>query len=116
MKRSNEAILEKMIEYCIEVENFVNGYTYDEFVGDIKTYRATTQNLMLIGELAYVLPKELKVIFSNIDWYGIAGLRHRLVHDYEDINDVLLWDIAKNEAPQLIVDLQKVLENDVFKK
>ena len=108
MKRSNEQIINKVVVYCDEVISFINGLDYDAFIGDVKTIRATTLCLLQVGELIYHLDKRLKEENPHIDWNGIAGLRHRLVHDYEDINHLLIWDIANNEVCQLKEDLKKL--------
>ena len=78
------------------------------FVNDLKTFRAVTLSLIQIGELAYVAGEELKSGNPQIDWKGVSGLRHRLVHDYEDINHSLIWDIAKNQVPVLTKQLEQI--------
>ena len=108
MKHDNRHIVEKIIAYCNEIINFIDNLTYDTFTDDLKTFRATTLCLIQIGELAYSMDKSFKDANSHIDWNGIAGLRHRLVHDYDGINNVLLWDIASKEINKLKDDLQKL--------
>ena len=109
MKRSREQIVSKLIVYCDEIISFINGLDYNTFIQDLKTFRATTLCLIQIGELVYHLDQPFKDNNPHIDWNGIAGLRHRLVHDYEGINNLLVWDIARNEAGQLKEDLRKLV-------
>ena len=40
----------------------------------------------------------------------IAGLRHRLVHDYDGINWNVIVDIVFNEIPELIGQIEKIEE------
>ena len=32
---------------------------------------------------------------------GLYGLRNRLVHDYEGVNLILIWDIIQNDLAEL---------------
>jgi len=108
MNRGINETIKKLIKYCDEVINFIDGFDYDTFVRDLKTFRATTLCLIQMGELVYNMDKSFKDGNTHIDWNGIAGLRHRLVHDYEGINDVLIWNIASNEINKLKDDLKKL--------
>jgi len=94
MKRNNKEIIKKLLRYCDEISVFIEGINYEVFISDIKTFRATTMCLIQMGKLVYVMDKSFKDNNPHIDWNGISGLRHRLVHDYEGINNLLIWDIA----------------------
>ena len=48
-----------------------------------------TTPLYNIGEQVYQLSNELKQAHTEQPWNMVAGLRHRLVHDYDGIN----WSI-----------------------
>jgi uncharacterized protein with HEPN domain len=39
-----------------------------------------------------------------------VGLRNRIIHGYDDINDVVIWDIVKTNIPTLIYHLAVLLE------
>ncbi|WP_353738172.1 MULTISPECIES: HepT-like ribonuclease domain-containing protein [unclassified Microcystis] len=34
------------------------------------------------------------------------GMRNRLVHEYDDVNLNIVWDVVQAEIPSLIEDLQ----------
>jgi uncharacterized protein with HEPN domain len=108
MKRSINETIKKLIKYCDEIISFVNGFDYDGFISDLKTFRAITLCLLQMGKLVCNMDKSFKDNITDIDWNGIAGLRHRLVHDYEGINDVLIWNIASSEISKLKNDLEKL--------
>ncbi len=40
----------------------------------------------------------------------MTGLRHRIVHDYFALDYRRLWDTVHNDLPQLIAQLQQILE------
>lgn len=43
---------------------------------------------------------------SNISWQEINGMRNRLVHEYDDVNLNIVWDVVQFEIPQLIETLK----------
>jgi uncharacterized protein with HEPN domain len=87
---------------------------YEAFLLDMKTFRATTLCLIQIGEIVHKMHKSTMNANPKVDWNGIAGLRHRLVHDYEGINNILIWDIVSNEIPKLVDDFQKIISTRNF--
>lgn len=53
-----------------------------------------TMPLYNIGEHVYNLSDEFKKSHPEIPWIKIAGLRHRLVHHYEDTNWIVICAIV----------------------
>jgi hypothetical protein len=42
----------------------------------------------------------------NISWQEINGMRNRLVHQYDDVNLNIVWDVVQTEIPTLIEELK----------
>ena len=47
---------------------------------------------------------------AKIDWKGIAGVRHKVVHDYADIDYDTIWDILRNEIPEVYSKIKALVE------
>lgn len=62
-------------------------------------------NLSQIGELANKIDKDFEENNSSIPWRVLYGLRNKIVHDYEGVNLVLIWDIIKEDLPELNTQL-----------
>jgi uncharacterized protein with HEPN domain len=67
-------------------------------------------NLSQIGELAGKLDAAFMQSFPVIPWRQMRGLRNRIVHDYEGVNLLLVWEIIDADLPQLKRSLQDVLD------
>ena len=71
-----------------------------------------TTPLYNIGEHVYNLSKDYKEEYHEIQWTMIAGLRHRLVHDYDGTNWNIIADVVFDELPILITQLKEILDKE----
>ena len=66
-------------------------------------------NLSQIGELVRYLDRDFIEQHSDVPWAQMRGLRNRIIHDYEGVNLMLVWEIIKYDIPTLIVKLKEIL-------
>ncbi len=110
MKYSDEQRIEKILEYAEKLmryveENHIDRQTIED---NYSIQWAITTPLYNIGEHAYNLSKDFKERTSQIQWSLISGLRHRLVHDYDNTNWEMISDIVFMEIPELIKRLKEI--------
>jgi len=55
--------------------------------------------LEIIGEAANRLSESFKIQHPEIEWRKIIGLRHRIVHDYFNIDVEIVWKIIQKDLP-----------------
>ena len=101
-------LIDDMLDAIGRIEEYTKEISYKIFVDDQKTIDAVVRNLEIIGEAANRLPEEFKEKHSEIEWYKIVGLRHRIVHKYFGIDINLIWQILKNDLPVLRQDLSQI--------
>ena len=70
---------------------------------------AITTPLYNIGEHAYNLSSEFKEKYPEIPWVKISGLRHRLVHNYDDTNWSLICTILFEVLPEFKKSIENIL-------
>jgi len=112
MKHRNIIIIDKMIKYAEEALSFSDKFSSDEFQGERKTIAACVFNLSQIGEIVKHIDKNITDKYSNIEWKLIKNLRNKIVHDYEGIQLGRIWQILKEDLPQLIIDLKVIIEKE----
>ena len=64
-------------------------------------FHGFVKNVEIIGEAAYMLSKEFKSSHDDVNWRGIEGMRHVLVHGYYRIEPSRLWKVVENEISEL---------------
>lgn len=96
-----------IVDAIESIESYIQGYTFDEFLGDKKTRDAVVRNLEIIGEAAGHIDKEIQEDMSNIDWRGMIGLRNFVCHQYFRTDWLIVWETCTQDLKNLIAQLKK---------
>lgn len=80
--------------------------TYD---GDEVLRLALTHLVQTVWEAARHVSREFGDDHPQIPWRAVVGMRHKVVHDYMNVDEDILWDTVTNELPPLIEELKKML-------
>ena len=104
----NKIIVEKILKYISKVLDYTKDTEYDAFINNSILVEACVFNLSQIGELANKIDKEFEESNPSIPWRVMYGLRNKIVHDYEGVNLVLIWDIVKEDLPELGAQLEEL--------
>ncbi|NTU42855.1 MAG: DUF86 domain-containing protein [Nitrospirales bacterium] len=81
------------------------GFFQDEVLQD-----AVIRNIEIIGEAANRLSPEFTVEYKDIPWRDIAGMRHRLIHAYFQVNMHTVWKVVGRDLPVLKSQVKSILE------
>ena len=112
MKIADGQRIKKIYENASNLSNCIaeKGITKELLLADLSTQWMVTTPLYNIGEHAYQISNEYKKAHPEIEWDMIAGLRHRLVHDYDGTNWNIIAEVVFEEIPVLIKQLAKIIE------
>jgi uncharacterized protein with HEPN domain len=78
----------------------------EEYDRDENLRLALAHLLQAIGEAARRVSREYQKAHREIPWGGIVGMRHKVVHDYMDVDEDVVWKTAVEEIPRLVVGLE----------
>jgi len=84
----------------------------EKFLSDETLKRAIVRSLEIIGEATKQITADIKYKWSNVKWKNIAGMRDKLIHDYIGVNYSIVWDVAKNRIPELIIQIKEVFDSE----
>ncbi len=90
------------ILHAIEhIESFVVGVdTLNQYVADFKTKSAVERQLAIIGEAMNNLTKHQPGL--KVESVGaIVGMRNRLIHSYDNVDDKIVWQTVRLDLPKL---------------
>ena len=108
MSRDSARILD-IIHAAQDVLELTRGMSAESFQADYRTELAIARLFQIIGEAARRVSEETKSANPAIPWPRIVGLRHRLVHEYDQVDYDLIWIIIENELPTLIKQLEPLV-------
>ena len=77
--------------------------------GDIRFW-AFVKLVEIIGEAAYNMSAEFKTAHPAITWRRIEATRHVMVHEYDSIDDAILWHIIREDVPVLRTQIINLLD------
>ena len=96
-------ILLAIIKHCNVInetkEHF--GDSYKEFEENNIYQNEILTPVTQIGELVKRLPNEFRLEHIEIPWRNIAGMRDIVVHNYETIDKLILWNVADKETEKI---------------
>lgn len=104
----NQTIIQKLISYIEKIETYCGQESYASFCANTQLVEACVFNLIQMGELVNRLDKNFADSYPQIPWHQIRGLRNRIVHDYEGVNLILVWDVISFDLPPLKQALKKL--------
>jgi Uncharacterized conserved protein len=102
--------LQDILTSIVDIESFVDGLPYEEFVGDKKTLYAVVRSIEVIGEATKNLPEQLKAQYPQVPWKRMTGMRDKLVHGYFGIDPKTLYKAATEDIPPLKPLIERIIE------
>jgi len=99
-----------MLDAARSAREMTRGSSLDGFSRDRKLYRAVEREIEIIGEAANQLSARLKSSHPEVPWDKIVGTRHRLAHDYAEIQLAIIFKIATVHLDELIPQLERILQ------
>ncbi|MGD9656023.1 MAG: DUF86 domain-containing protein [Methylocystis sp.] len=88
---------------------FVEGLTYEAFRDNMLVFYGVTRCLEIISEASKHLPAGLKERHSQIHWSAIAGAGNVYCHDYEAVEQLLIWGTVHERLPELLAVVEQEL-------
>jgi len=100
-KLGDKIRLQHILDAINETEIYLNGISFEQFLLSSEKRFATLKQIEIIGEACNALTDELKKAYPLVPWKPIIAFRNISVHEYFGVNLQLVWEIAKNDLPNL---------------
>lgn len=109
MQRDKQALIDicKAIQQTLLYAQDIN---QDNLQQDDEKQAAILYRLIVIGEATKRLSNDFREQFSAIPWRQMAGLRDVVIHDYDELDFDILWNVIHINLPDILPEIQAILE------
>ena len=81
------------------------------FAGDWVLQDAVMRELEVLGEAAGRVSSDFVKAHHEIPWPEITGLRHKLIHDYFEVDLDIVWRTATVDVPEVLPLIRAAAED-----
>jgi uncharacterized protein with HEPN domain len=101
MPPSVEDRLRDILEAILEIEEVMQGTSFDQFASDRRKRLLTERLLEIVCEASRTVPESMKQHSSGVDWRKMIDFGNLLRHAYHSTRAEAVWDIVQNHLPLL---------------
>ncbi|MBL8850573.1 MAG: DUF86 domain-containing protein [Planctomycetaceae bacterium] len=98
-----------ILDCARRIQRHTLGITREAFDSNEILQLAITHLIQTAGEAARKLTPAFRQLHPQVPWNQIVGMRHRLVHDYLNIDIDVVWQVSTVDVPKLISQLAPIL-------
>jgi uncharacterized protein with HEPN domain len=109
MPKSDWVYLGHMLDMCQKGLEISAGKTRRDYDQSVTLQFALVHVIQVIGEAADHISDEFKERYPQVSWFEIIGMRHRIVHDYMNVDEDVVWSVVENDLPSLLEILKKII-------
>ena len=102
MNEGDRVRIQHMLDASRKVIEFSRGRSRADLGEDDMLVYSLARAVEIVGEAANHVSRTTQEELSSMPWEDIIGMRHRIVHDYYDINLDILWETVVVDIPELI--------------
>ena len=111
MKRDPRMHLFDMQRAAERVAGFTAGKTFDDYERDELLRSAVERQLGIVGEATGRLARDFPDLAERIsEFRQIIAFRNVLVHDYDRVNNRIVWRKIQDYVPRLAEEAQALLD------
>lgn len=108
MSKDDLVYVGHMLDTARRVADKVRQITRPQYDKDENLRLALTHLIQVIGEAASRVSRSFRDAHPNVPWSAVTGMRHKVVHDYLNVDEEIVWETAQRDVPLLISELERI--------
>ncbi|MFQ5591466.1 MAG: DUF86 domain-containing protein [Phycisphaerae bacterium] len=112
MPKDDTVYVGHMLDNARKATNLLGDRDRTAYDADEALRLALAHLLQVVGEAARRISDDFRDRHQNIPWKAIVGMRHKVVHDYMDVDEEIVWDTVTREIPPLIAQLEAIIPDE----
>jgi len=90
-----------MLESIRGIEKAIAGKSYRDYERSWLLRSAVERGIEIISEASRHIPRDIKAAYKNVRWKDIAGIGNILRHEYQRVDQTIVWKAVKDHLPML---------------
>ncbi len=108
MRSDDYVYVGHMLDMTRKAIGLIQGKSRLDYDRDETLRFALAHLVQVIGEAARRVSKEFCDAQPQIPWKAIVGMRHKVVHDYMNVDEDVVWDTVSRELAPLAAALERI--------
>jgi uncharacterized protein with HEPN domain len=97
---------------AVDIKAFILGYDLCSYRNDAKCRAAVERKLEIIGEACSRIRNEDPDAFDRMPYgHQIIGLRNRVIHGYDHVDDAIIWDVASDKLTAFVIEVEALVSS-----
>lgn len=109
MPKDDRVYLGHMLDMARKAIAKTQGIQRADYDQDENLRLALAHLIQIIGEAARQVSAELQRKHPEIPWSAIIGMRHKVVHDYLEVDEDIVWDVVTADLPSIVTALERIV-------
>ena len=103
--------LEHILKGIARIEQLTAGRNVQDYLADEGLREMVERNIARISEAARHVPVGVRAAHPTIPWRQIVGVGSVIRHDYDQIDDLVMWTTATEKLVPLKAAVEAMLSN-----
>ncbi len=108
--KSDLIYLTHILDCINQIKEYTSELTEDEFYENQLVKDAVVRNFEVIGEATKNVSTETRKTYPDIEWRKMAGMRDKLIHDYFDVDYLVVWTTVHEILPGLGERIEEIIK------
>jgi len=99
-----------ILEAAADIRAFTEGLDLASYRNDAKSRAAVERKLEILGEACSRIRDRDRDVFVILP-YGeqVIGLRNRVIHGYDCVDDAIIWDVVSNKLRSFATSVESLV-------
>ncbi len=108
MPRDPESLID-IANAIKRILRYTHGISRVDLEANDEKLSAILYQITIIGEATKRLSQPLRQQYPEIPWREMAGMRDVIVHQYDQLDFDVVWDVIQNRLPKLLSSIEVLL-------
>ncbi len=109
MYKDDLLYLSHMLEMARKATARTEGINRDDYDNDEDLRLALTHLVQVVGEAAGRVSPQTVAAYPEVPWREIGGMRHKIVHDYLNVDEDVVREVVTEDLPPLVATLETIV-------